>query len=221
MEKSTKVCKVCTQTFPRTAEYFHRHPKTRDGFQPKCKACAAAYAAEYRAKHVSRLSASSRVYYASHHTEIRQSQKSYYVENRDAIRAHQKALRESTGVLGQQQRRLYDRRYRLLNDDRLRQQKHAYYQRNRLAFRSWSQAYKARRRAAPGHHTEADVKQQYATQAGKCYWCDKPLGSFERDHVVPLTRGGTNWPENIVVACPTCNRSKGNRLPEDWLQIIW
>ncbi|MCS7088737.1 MAG: HNH endonuclease [Thermoflexales bacterium] len=35
------------------------------------------------------------------------------------------------------------------------------------------------------------------------------------DHVVPRSRGGrTEW-ENVVIACATCNRRKGNRTPEE------
>lgn len=35
---------------------------------------------------------------------------------------------------------------------------------------------------------------------------------MEYDHVHPLARGGSSDPENIVVACRPCNRSKGSRV---------
>lgn len=38
-----------------------------------------------------------------------------------------------------------------------------------------------------------------------------PAG-FEWDHLIPVSRGGTNDPDNIVVSCRSCNRSKGDRL---------
>jgi 5-methylcytosine-specific restriction endonuclease McrA len=34
--------------------------------------------------------------------------------------------------------------------------------------------------------------------------------------VIPLDRGGSNGPENIVIACPECNHSKHNKLPHEW-----
>jgi hypothetical protein len=34
-----------------------------------------------------------------------------------------------------------------------------------------------------------------------------------RDHVKPLSRGGTNSWDNVVTACTKCNARKGNRLP--------
>lgn len=36
-----------------------------------------------------------------------------------------------------------------------------------------------------------------------------------RDHLVPLSRGGTNEWTNVITACSTCNTRKGNRLPSE------
>lgn len=35
--------------------------------------------------------------------------------------------------------------------------------------------------------------------------------TFQIDHVVPWSRGGTDTVENLQTLCATCNRSKGNR----------
>ena len=50
-----------------------------------------------------------------------------------------------------------------------------------------------------------------------CQYCRKELGRTEGtvDHVVPRTKGGkTSW-QNVVLACPPCNRKKGGRTPEE------
>lgn len=36
------------------------------------------------------------------------------------------------------------------------------------------------------------------------------------DHVVPLSRGGSNEPENLVACCFPCNSSKSDRLVSEW-----
>ncbi|MEP6572235.1 MAG: HNH endonuclease [Gemmatimonadota bacterium] len=36
-----------------------------------------------------------------------------------------------------------------------------------------------------------------------------------RDHLVPLSRGGSNEWTNVVTACSTCNTRKGNHLPDE------
>lgn len=50
-----------------------------------------------------------------------------------------------------------------------------------------------------------------------CQYCgvESPADDLTFDHVMPRSRGGdTGW-TNIVTACPTCNRKKGDRTPEE------
>ena len=79
--------------------------------------------------------------------------------------------------------------------------------------------FRARRRQAKGTHTAQDIQKQYANQKGRCYYCHTKIsGVYHIDHVIPLSRGGTNWPDNLVIACPSCNRSKYNKLPHEWAE---
>lgn len=76
---------------------------------------------------------------------------------------------------------------------------------------------RSRAKKAGGTHTAIDVRAQYQSQRGKCWWCGEKLGNdYEVDHRVPLARCGSNAPENIVLACRKCNRAKGDRLPHEW-----
>lgn len=49
-----------------------------------------------------------------------------------------------------------------------------------------------------------------------CRYCNKRGVRLECDHVVPLSRGGSNDPENLATSCFDCNRSKHNKLVEEW-----
>lgn len=40
---------------------------------------------------------------------------------------------------------------------------------------------------------------------------------YEVDHVAPVILGGSSNPENIVIACVRCNRSKGGKLVHEWI----
>jgi len=76
---------------------------------------------------------------------------------------------------------------------------------------------RARLRRAEGKHTAKDIRIQYARQKGKCYYCHKKLGkSYHVDHIVPITRGGSNDPDNLVITCHHCNESKNDRLPHEF-----
>lgn len=48
-----------------------------------------------------------------------------------------------------------------------------------------------------------------------CFWCGAVV-TFEEstvDHRIPLSRGGSNRSDNLVLACKTCNHARGNDLP--------
>ena len=56
-----------------------------------------------------------------------------------------------------------------------------------------------------------DILQEYNY---KCAYCGCELNSSnppERDHIVPISKGGNNTKENIVPACRSCNARKGDR----------
>jgi 5-methylcytosine-specific restriction endonuclease McrA len=61
----------------------------------------------------------------------------------------------------------------------------------------------------------------FARDRYRCQYCGrsqadlKPRESLTRDHLLPLSRGGTNDWKNVVTACSPCNARKGNRLPEE------
>jgi 5-methylcytosine-specific restriction endonuclease McrA len=48
-----------------------------------------------------------------------------------------------------------------------------------------------------------------------CVYCGGP-GPFEVDHIVPVSRGGSDDMANLAAACRPCNRSKGSLLLEEW-----
>lgn len=52
---------------------------------------------------------------------------------------------------------------------------------------------------------------------GECYYCGKkfPFKELTLDHIVPLARGGTTTPGNVVPACRACNKNKGVDTPVD------
>jgi 5-methylcytosine-specific restriction endonuclease McrA len=48
-----------------------------------------------------------------------------------------------------------------------------------------------------------------------CQYCGQSSHSLTMDHVIPRFRGGPQTWDNLVSACPTCNRRKGSRTPEE------
>lgn len=59
----------------------------------------------------------------------------------------------------------------------------------------------------------------FARDHYRCQYCGRHKSEFKkkekltREHVKPLSRGGTDSWDNVVTACSKCNHKKGNRLP--------
>src|SRR3546814_13360528 len=64
-----------------------------------------------------------------------------------------------------------------------------------------------------GEFTAEDIDAMLAAQKKKCWYCGTKLTAYHVDHRIPLARGGSNGPANLVIACPACNLSKGAKMP--------
>ena len=49
-----------------------------------------------------------------------------------------------------------------------------------------------------------------------CGYCGERGTKLECDHIVPVSRGGSNDDANLVTACFYCNRSKGGKMLAEW-----
>ncbi len=61
----------------------------------------------------------------------------------------------------------------------------------------------------------------FARDDYQCQYCGrrqselKTRESLTRDHLIPMSRGGTNEWSNVVTACSPCNTKKANRMPNE------
>ena len=73
-------------------------------------------------------------------------------------------------------------------------------------------------RNAVGDYSEFDVVIIRKKLSDKCFYCGNSLnGGGEKDHIIPLSKGGSNWPENITLACMRCNKDKYDKSLEDFI----
>lgn len=91
----------------------------------------------------------------------------------------------------------------------------------------------ATRRAVAEAHgvtrgTDSEVPCHYCGAIGRIHWFDTYTGrgfgwvavsGLEFDHVIPESRGGLGTPDNVVLACRPCNRSKKDRTPDEWRAV--
>jgi hypothetical protein len=70
---------------------------------------------------------------------------------------------------------------------------------------------------ASGRHISRDVMLKVVRRDGQvCQICHQPVpdNQVEFDHVIPFSRGGPATPDNLRVACRSCNRKKRDSLGE-------
>ena len=120
------------------------------------------------------------------------------------------------------------------NREKERAQQAAHRAANPEKFRAWDAAYakahpekraaaRARRRAlkagAAGTCTAEQWAARHAYYDGKCIYCGT-TDNIQIEHRIPLSRGGTNWPSNLVPACGSCNRKKNTKTEKEYLTLL-
>jgi len=209
-------CTCCGQTKPKT-EFYKRGDSDR--LRSHCKRCIEtrtdnearrARAAAWHATHPERAAELARKWRARHPEYGAQR----WARNRDQLRAAGRAV---------YQRHRKVRIAKQVVRDRTRRTEIAAYR------RLWWQGnpdkaaeYRNRRRAAKrragGHYIAEDIQALFEKQRGLCAYCREPLHRYHVDHVVALSKGGTNWPGNLCLACGPCNCSKRAKDRDEFMR---
>ena len=183
---------------PATNQYFHRKRESPDGLNNKCKRCNQVASREWAVSHPERAKAYQSSYRTTHQADLRLWRQAYHARHRHR---HLTEFAE----------------YQLHNASRLQERQRKHYAANAVRIGIANRQRRARRKNAPGTYTVQDVRLLLRSQKGACWWCGQAVGDkYHVDHRVPLSRGGTNFPENLCVTCPTCNLSKHDKLPSEW-----
>ena len=76
---------------------------------------------------------------------------------------------------------------------------------------SITHARRARLAKAEGSYTEQEWLDLCEKYNQLCAWCNNPK-KLTVDHIIPISKGGSNFISNIQPLCGSCNSRKGNRL---------
>jgi len=75
-----------------------------------------------------------------------------------------------------------------------------------------TQNIRAKRNGVPGTLIEKDWNDVLEKHNFACVICGTNQDKLAIDHIIPVSRGGTNTPDNIQPLCKSCNSRKGNRI---------
>lgn len=157
------------------------------------------------AKHKDQRTAYAKAYREAKPEVIAARNRAYVEANRESVARQKKAWRENNLE-------------RVRAHDRQRAKEYRADEKNKPELRARRLNRLAREAKASGTHTPKDVEILYRSQGGVCAYCETELGGvFHVDHMVPLSRGGSNWPENLAVTCPSCNSRKQSQTAEEFM----
>lgn len=197
----TKQCKKCGKEYPATPEYFHCEKTGKHGVKSQCKACVNA---RHREKH----------------SEYRVAQREWLSQNKGRLKEYRRRWSKKWKKENPEKRKELAKKYR---NSPKGIKSHA--ERNRR----WRKnnpdtvaSLAARRRAqkanSAGSFTKEDIRLIGEQQGWRCWWCQKSVRSnYHIDHRIPLSRGGSNDANNIVISCQHCNLRKHSKLPHEWM----
>lgn len=184
-------CVTCEEVKPLSE--FHSSPSKPGDVSSECKSCACSRASDW---------------YDENHNRAIHRKRQYYQENRLEI------LRK------QRERYRSDEDYRKSSRRRARE----WAQQNPRRVRARTSRRRAVEHDASGEHTGSDIIRLWHRQNGRCFWCgDRTSTSpdedehYHIDHIIPLSKGGTDWPRNLCISCPSCNLRKQARWPIEWV----
>lgn len=142
--------------------------------------------------------------------------KRWLLENPERAKAREKAYLSRTDVKARRAKNARLRRAK--NPGKEREALKKWRKQNHDYIIQCNKEYRARSYRASGQASREQIEARVAFFGYQCVYCSGPFECV--DHRIPLSRGGTNWPSNLVPACLRCNSSKRNRTPQEFKQYL-
>lgn len=208
-----KKCSRCGVVKPVSA--FSPDLRGSGGLASRCKPCGVAVTSDWQKRNPDAKKRLAKANYVRNRERYRKERADDYAANAVARRASMKARYESDPAFRSMKMASAAARYKAKSDDVKAYQK-LYRSENADKVRALGNNARARQMAAEGKTTAAEWRECLEHFDHRCAYClrhESEVGKLARDHMRPLTRGGSNWPENLVPACKSCNSSKNAKTP--------
>jgi 5-methylcytosine-specific restriction endonuclease McrA len=187
----------------------------------------AAYTRAWRANNPGKVKANRARWYRENAQKLREHARNKwaaaYANNPEKFRAASRRWR----MLNPEKSREWDRRWIANNRERVRESARLRARNNLERIRFHTANRRARKRKASGSYGRDDISRLFNLQKGKCAYhrfcgnrISKRPNGYHVDHIVPLAKGGTNWPSNLQLTCPQCNVRKNAQDPIDYARRL-
>lgn len=204
----TKFCRTCSTEKP--VEEFNKNT-TRDGYQSRCRECQRKYYKEHRDVILKNVKENSE----KHQDRIINYRKNYYEQNKEDLKEKYKIYNKNNPE------RM--REYRAKNAERISNWRKDYRKSPQGKITVARHLHKRRclSKQTPCTLTLLQWEKILKSQNNRCAICGKRFCKSrkpEKDHIIPLSKGGGLTFENVQALCKHCNISKNAKL--DHTKII-
>jgi len=216
-----KTCTKCKES--KDESEFYKSTSGKDGLRSRCKVCCNRESSKWRELHQDTIKEDWKDYYHSHKNKLNERSRKWHHDHKDVanLRARNR-YREHL-----EQARAYSHKWREDHPDE-----------SKATTQKWMKEHpervKANRQRWADEHPDTirDSQRRYSHnrraklanspfpkdfKLASCCWVCLSTEKLTVDHIVPISRGGTNDISNLTTLCQSCNSSKNNRLYSEWL----
>jgi 5-methylcytosine-specific restriction endonuclease McrA len=155
---------------------------------------------------------------AANPERAREANQRTYEKHRDAVIARSAQWRKDNPEKARESARATARRSHAADPESAREKCRRWRQQNPEKVRLACSLRRARKIGAQGSHTLADLVARFAIHENRCVYCGA-TEDLTPDHMIPLARGGSDWPANLVPACLPCNQRKHAKTYFEFMEV--
>jgi len=216
----TKTCAIC-HIKKEISEFPFR--KDTQKYRNNCKICQCEQANQRYRANKEYIAEQKKQYYQDNKEHLAEYKKQYYKANKEANKEQRSEYAKRWYKVNKEQRKQYNE----VNKEQRKERAKQYYRTpvGKAASKAGRQNRRARKLNNGGKHIAKDILALFELQSGVCPYCKIRLhksgnNKYHVDHILPLSKGGSNDISNLQLLCPKCNLSKSAKSPDEFAALF-